>query len=102
MTPFFIVFDLALAVLSVRSIAVLRDRAPWTSAGWAGTFGYSIAAAIEFSNAALHQPASIAAYVFLFTLAVAFVIAGVRDEPQAEPWWWPSRIGQTRAERRIS
>jgi len=31
---------------------------------------------------------------------VAFVIAGIKDEAQAEPWWWPRGRGPTRAERR--
>ena len=97
---FFIAFDIVLAALSLRSIAVLRTRAPWTSAGWGLTFGYAVAAVVEFGGPALHRPASIVAYAFLFALTVAFVIAGVRDEPQAEPWWWPTRAGLTRAERR--
>ena len=97
---FFIAFDIVLAALSLRSIAVLRTRAPWTSAGWAGTLAYCVAAVVEFSNEALHRPAALIAYAFLFALTVAFVIAGVRDEPQAEPWWWPTRAGLTRAERR--
>jgi hypothetical protein len=97
---FFIAFDIALAVLSLRSIAILRTRAPWTSAGWGLTFGYAVAAVVEFGGTALHRPASIVAYAFLVLLAVAFVIAGIRDEPQAEPWWWPTRTGRTRAARR--
>ena len=92
---FFIAVDIVLAVLAVRSALLLRRRAPWTSAGWIGTCGYCIAAAIEFSSAALQHAASIVAYVLLVVLAVTFAIAGVRDEPQAEPWWWPSRIGLT-------
>jgi hypothetical protein len=38
-------------------------------------------------------------YVLLNALAIAFVVAGFRDERQAEPWWWPKRRGLTRAER---
>ena len=98
--PFFVVFDLALAVLSLRSLAILRARAPWTSGGWGATLGYGVAAAVENGNPALHQPAAIASYAFFIALTIAFVIAGVRDEPQAEPWWWPARTGLTRAERR--
>ena len=97
MHAFFVAVDIALAILSLRSIWVARLRAPWTSAGWAGTFAYCIAAAIEFSSERAHQIASIVGYVFLIVLAAAFVIAGIRDEPQAEPWWWPSRVGRTRA-----
>jgi hypothetical protein len=98
--PAFVVFDVALAALSLRSIVVLRSAAPWTSIGWAGTVGYGIAAACEYSSDALHTPGAIAAYAFIVILAVAFVIAGVRDEPQAEPWWWPTHVGPTRAEKR--
>jgi hypothetical protein len=97
--PLYVAFDAALAVLSVRSIVVLRARAPWTSAGWAGTLGYCIAAVVEFSNEETHRPAALIAYAFLLALAIAFVVAGVRDEPQAEPWWWPTHVGPTRAER---
>ena len=100
MQPVFVAFDVALAVLSFRSIAVLRARAPWTSVGWTGTLGYCAAAVVEFSSDVAHQPAALVAYAFIALLAIAFVIAGVRDEPQAEPWWWPSHAGPTRAERR--
>jgi hypothetical protein len=37
----------------------------------------------------------------LLVLTVAFVVAGVRDERQAEPWWWPTHTGPTRAEKRL-
>jgi hypothetical protein len=100
MQPFFVIVDILVAALSVRSIVVLRARAPWTSAGWAGTLGYCLAAAVEYSVVALHQPAALIAYVFVVVLTLAFIVAGVRDEPQAEPWWWPARAGLTRAERR--
>jgi hypothetical protein len=33
-------------------------------------------------------------------LAAAFIIAVVRDEPQAEPLLWPSRVGLTRAQKK--
>lgn len=99
MHALFITVDIALAILSLRSIWVARARAPWTSAGWAGTFAYCIAAVLEFSAFGVHQAASIVAYVFLVVLAAAFVIAGIRDEPQAEPWWWPVQLGRTRAQR---
>jgi hypothetical protein len=102
MQPAYVAFDVALAVLSLRSIAVLRARAPWTSGGWAATLGYCIAAAVEFSNETLHQPAAYIAYAFLLLLTIAFVVAGVRDEPQAEPWWWPTHVGPTRAEKRAT
>ncbi len=99
MQPLFFPFDVVLAVLSLRSMIVLRRAAPWTSAGWAGTLGYACAAGVEYGDAALHRPAALVAYAFVVLLAIAFVLAGIRDEPQAEPWWWPVRIGRTRAER---
>ncbi len=100
MQPLYVAFDVALAALSVRSIAVLRTAAPWTSAGWAGTVGYCVAAAVEFSSVAEQRLAAYVAYAFLLVLTVAFVVAGVRDERQAEPWWWPTHTGPTRAEKR--
>ncbi len=101
MHPFFVAFDGALIVLSVRSMTVLGAKAPWTSLGWAGTIGYGAAAALEYAIDGVRGPAAIVAYAFVGLLTVAFVVAGVRDEPQAEPWFWPSRIGLTRAGRRI-
>ncbi len=100
MQPLYVAFDVALAALSVRSVAVLRTAAPWTSAGWAGTLGYCIAAAVEFSREGEQRIAAYVAYFFLLVLTVAFVVAGVRDERQAEPWWWPTHAGPTRAEKR--
>ena len=100
MQPLYVVFDVGLAAISLRSIAVLRSRAPWTSAGWAGTVGYCVAAAIEFSSDRAHPAAALVAYAFVVVLAIAFAVAAVRDEPQAEPWWWPVRVGRTRAQRR--
>lgn len=100
MHPVFTVFDVVLAVLSARSIIILGVRAPWTSAGWVGTIGYCIAAAVEYSGAAMGPMWAVASYLCLAALAAAFVVAGVRDEPLAEPWWWPKRLGLTRAQRR--
>lgn len=87
----------ALTVLSLRSLAVLGRAAPWTSAGWAATIAYDCTASGELLagvHAPLHLP-----YWFLAALIVAFVAGGVRDEPQADPWWWPGRLGPTRAQR---
>ena len=100
MQPFFFAFDVALAALSARSIAVLGAKAPWTSAGWAGTIGYCASAIVEYNVPAYHVLGGYAAYAFLIALAIAFAIAGVRDEPQAEPWYWPTHAGPTRAEKR--
>lgn len=98
----FVFFDVALAVVAVRSIWVLRERAVWTRSGWAATFGYCLAAAVEFSVPAAHVTAGYVAWGFLALLTTAFAIGFVRDEPQAEPWHWPVRESLTRAERRAS
>jgi len=100
MYPFFVAVDIALAILSLRCIVVLGTRAPWTSAAWAATLAYCISAGIEFSVAGLHAPAEFIARAFLLLLTCGFVIAGIRDERQAEPWWWPTGPGSTRAEKR--
>ncbi len=87
-----------LTVLSVRTLVVLGPAAPWTSLGWALTIAYDGAASYEIaakSHLPMHVP-----YWFLGALVVAFVVAGIRDEPQADPWWWPRAIGLTRAQRR--
>ncbi len=100
MQPLYLAFDAALAALSLRSLAVLGPRAPWTSVGWIGTAGYCAAAIVEFSSDPLHRLAGSIAFGFLLLLTAAFVVAGVRDEPQAEPLLWPVRVGKTRAEKR--
>jgi hypothetical protein len=73
------------AALSLKSIAVLRTRSAWTIAGWAATAVYF---AVD--------------YIVLGLLTICFVVAGVRDEPQAEPWWCPTHAGLTGAERRAT
>ena len=84
--------------LSVRSVAVLRSRSPWTIAGWCFTALYFAVAGIDALRA---KPAAAHLdYVALALLALTFVIAGLRDEPQAEPWWWPTVAGLTGRERR--
>jgi hypothetical protein len=84
--------------LSVRSIVVLGRAAPWTSAGWCLTLVY-FAALIGKATVALALPGYVE-YLVLAALAIVFLVAGVRDERQAEPWWWPNRRGPTRAEKR--
>jgi hypothetical protein len=100
MNVLFVLFDAVLAVLALRSMAVLGRRAPWTSLGWLGTLGYCVAAGIRFSGLVTGLALVIVANAFLVLLAVAFGVAGIRDEPQAEPWWWPVGIGLTRAQKR--
>jgi hypothetical protein len=88
---------LILAALCVRTIVVLRGAAPWTSAGWCATLAYCAAEGLEVlqgRHLPLHLP-----YLFLAALTVAFIVAGIRDEPQGEPWWWPAQLGATRRAR---
>jgi hypothetical protein len=87
----------ALTILSLRTIVILKREAPWTTAGWACTILYDCGASSEIlshTHMPLHAP-----YIALAALIVAFLVAGVRDEPQGDPWWWPSRLALTRAER---
>lgn len=99
MVYLFAVALIALTALSLRSVGVLRTRSPWTSLGWAATVGYCAAASFELRGPS-HHLAQAVAYGFLAVLIAGFVVAGVRDEPQAEPWYWPAGPGKTRAEKR--
>lgn len=84
--------------LCAKSIAALGRQSPWTTAGWGFTVLYFIAAIVKASLDRALPPA--AEYAALAALTVAFVVAGVRDEAQAEPWWWPDHRGLTRAQKR--
>jgi hypothetical protein len=88
---------LGLAV-SLKTVFVLGGCAPWTSAGWWLTILY-LAAVIAKIVGHVVVPAH-ADYLVLVGLTIAFVVAGVRDERQAEPWYWPVRRSSTRAEKR--
>ena len=88
---------LAGAALSVKSISVLDARSRWTAAGWWFTLAYFVLAGYA-AAAGSHLPLR-PEYWALGALTVTFVVAGVKDEPQAEPWWWPSRASATRRER---
>jgi hypothetical protein len=94
----FIIVCLLGIALSLKSVIVLGGVAPWTSLGWWLTAVYFVEAIVK-STAVPAFPA-VAEYAVLAVLAVAFVIAGIRDERQAEPWWWPNARGITRAEKR--
>jgi len=98
--PLYVLVDLAVCVLAVRSIALVRGRAPWAAAGWACAFGYGAAAAIEFTLPPVHRGAGQVAHAALIAVAAAFIVSAIRDEPQGEPWFWPRGLGRTRAERR--
>ena len=84
--------------LSAKSMLVLGRRAPWTSVGWLLTVFYFVALV---GRLRLHYHAGQRIeYVMLAALVAAFIIAGFRDEPQAEPWWWPTHFGSTRRAKR--
>ncbi len=84
--------------MSLKSVAVLaRAGSPWTSAGWLLTLAYFVLAGLKVALAwsvPFH-----AEYVALALLTVAFILAGLNDERQAEPWWWPVRAGLRGRER---
>jgi hypothetical protein len=74
--------------VSLRSAGVLRKPSIWTMTGWLATAAYFAIAAYD---AVLSQRAPLHAdYVAVGILIVAFVVAGIRDEPQADPWYWPT------------
>lgn len=97
--PLYVLVDLALCVLAVRSIGLLRGSSPWATLGWAFAFGYGAATAVEYALPPFHRPAAQIAYACLLAVAAAFIISAVKDERQGDPWWWPLRLGRTRAER---
>ncbi len=74
--------------LSLKSILVLGARSPFTIAGWIFTAAYFALAAYDALMQA--HPAFRSDYACVALLAVAFVVAGIRKEPQAVPWWWPN------------
>jgi hypothetical protein len=86
------------AALSLKSIVVLDARSRWTAAGWWFTLGY-FALAGYAASVGTHLPLR-PEYWCLAALTLAFIVAGVRDEPQSEPWWWPTHPSTTRTERR--
>jgi hypothetical protein len=96
----YVVFDIAVVILAIRSLAVLGTRAPWTSLGWAATMGYFGAAAWRYAHTGPQREIMLAAEAAFVVLAAAFLVAVIRDEPQAEPLLWPSRVGLTRAQKR--
>jgi hypothetical protein len=85
-------------LLSLKSVWTIRMCSPWTAAGWCLTALYFVLAGAKV--AAAWPPPFHAEYVCLVLLTVAFVGAGLRDERQAEPWWWPERAGLRGRERR--
>ncbi len=93
-------FAFVLGILSIRSAFVVRRVAAWTAIAWWSTLAYCIAAIVPLLGGPrlpYHGE-----YVALVGLTVAFVIAGIKDEPQAEPWYLPTAPGPTRAEKRAT
>jgi len=94
----FILLGLLGIAVCAKSVLVLGSRAPWTFAAWVFTALYFVAVLAKITGVT-HLP-PIIGFAVLVALTVAFLVAGVRDEPQAEPWFWPKRLGLTRAQRR--
>ncbi|GAC1536192.1 MAG: hypothetical protein NVS2B17_07450 [Candidatus Velthaea sp.] len=89
-------FVVALGVFSARCAQVAAGS-PYTMWGWILTVAYCSYVVLELAR--LPVPAHLE-YVFLAALTGTFIIAGIKDEAQAEPWWWPVHRGPTRAGRR--
>ncbi|MGA2394742.1 MAG: hypothetical protein ABSH03_15475 [Candidatus Lustribacter sp.] len=100
MNPGYVVFDAAVVVLALRSLAVLGKSAPWTSLGWLATVGYFGASGWRYANVHSQPAVVLFAWGCFMVLAAAFIVAVWRDEPQAEPLLWPTRVGLTRAQKR--
>jgi hypothetical protein len=97
----YVAIDVAVSVLAIRSLIVLaRVHAPFTSAGWTATLGYFGTAAWRYAHDGPQPGLMLFAQGCFIVLAAAFLIAVVRDEPQAEPLIWPKRVGLTRAQKR--
>ena len=96
----YVVFDTAVGVVALRSLAVLGKRAPWTSAGWGATLVAAGAAVAKYAQNGPQSGALIVAEGAFAFLTACFIIAFVRDEPQAEPLLWRVRRGPPRAQRR--
>lgn len=86
--------------LSLKSVAVLGPRSRGTVLGWLLTAGYFALAAFDAARAA--KAPYHADYGLLAALTLAFIFAGIRDEPQADPWYWPTHAGLTGKERRAT
>ncbi len=92
--PLYVLVDLAICVLAVRSMRLLGTGSPWATVAWAFVFIYGAAEAVAYSQPPLHQLAGRAGYGALILVAVAFIVSGIRNEPQGDPWWWPRRTAR--------
>jgi hypothetical protein len=95
--PFNLAIDAFGVLLSLQSIYILRGAAPWMSVGWAGAAVYFVVLFVRNLNGATIGP--VFEYALILFVAIVWIVGVVRDEPQAEPWWWPRKRGPTRAER---
>jgi hypothetical protein len=95
----YVVFDAAVFVLAIRSLIVLGGRARWTGIAWGATAVCAGSAALRYAQPG-PSPYMLISEIFFAVLTAAFIVAAVRDEPQAEPLLWPTRIGLTRAQKR--
>ena len=101
MAPFNLAVDAFGFLLSLRSIFILRTVSPWMTAGWAVAAIYFVTLFVHNLNGRVTFGA-LPEYALVLIVAVVWIVAVVRDEPQAEPWWWPRHRAQTRAEKRHS
>jgi len=77
---------------------VLGSGSRATQVGWIATAAYFAIAADDAARRT-HAP-FFADDIALGVLTIAFIVAGRRDEPQAEPWYRPTHAGLTGAQRR--
>jgi hypothetical protein len=94
------IFCVAGLVFSLRCCALLRRGSPWSLTGWLATAAYFALALVAVVRTS--RPLRLTEVAALVLVLLAFVVAGVRDERQAEPYWWPVRVGLTGRERRAA
>lgn len=85
------------AALSLRSIWLVAGSSPWTALGWFAILAYAVLEGYEVLTARTlpaHLP-----YIFLGLLAALLIIGGLRDERQAQPWYWPRHAADRRRAR---
>jgi hypothetical protein len=78
------VFCVAGLALAIRSAAVVRRVSPWTMAGWLGWAAFFV-----LSLVLVARPARSLRFVgsaALLGVMVAWIVAGLRDERQPEPF----------------
>jgi len=91
---------IALAAVAVQSLRFTWKVSPWSSVGWLAILlycGYDLTRIVTHANG-VFAILPYADYGLLTIVTIAFIVGGVRDEGQAEPWYWPNHRGQTRAQ----